>query len=161
MGSLERVPEFEEDELELCEDAEDSLVSKDQTECGQFLDSMQGDEVADTSFFKLGEEDESAPEGTTADNYLAGVPDRDLIEELLEKPAVLEPFGSEQARSARKRGRQGPKERTLPSTLREALTTKGCMFNSIFRLRLRLRSLRGGLDSGFLKNGQNTRKAAS
>ena len=146
---------LEEDELEMG-DEELACEETAKNECTEFLDALQA-ETVEPSAFKVGDEQAESTEerhSETVDNDLAGVPDREQLEELMEKPAILEPFGSEQSRSGRKR-------RPLPGTLRHALANKGCRLNSIFRLCLRLRSMRGGLDSGFLKNPQNTRRAAS
>ena len=84
------------------------------------------------------------------------VPDAEALRKLLEQANMAEPFGSEAARSPLRADRGNE----LPSTLAEALRTKGCMFNALYRLALRLRNTKGGMDTGFLPNALNCRRAA-
>lgn len=88
---------------------------------------------------------------------LKGMPDQEQMENLLDKPSVMDPFRTEQSVSPRHRVR-GKEE--LPTTLTDAMSMKGCMFNALFRLSVRLRSSRGGLDTGFIANARNARKAS-
>ena len=84
------------------------------------------------------------------------VSDAEQLRNLLEQANMAEPFGGEAARSPHR----AEKGNELPSTLAEALRTKGCMFNALYRLALRLRSSKGGMDTGFLPNALNCRRAA-
>ena len=48
----------------------------------------------------------------------------------------------------------------LPTTLKDAISRPGDLFNSLFRLAVRLRSVPGGCDSKWIPNPQNLRRAS-
>lgn len=91
----------------------------------------------------------------TVPSGLAGLPDLQVLQELLNKPKVLKPCHSETNEP------EHVDLNHLPSSLMEALTTtKGDLWNSLFRLAVRLRSDKGGADTSFLKNARNARGAS-
>lgn len=85
---------------------------------------------------------------------LADLPDKEQLEALIEEPETLKeiPVEPEPRRSA-------PGDR-MPMTLGEALQWRGCQFNSLFRLSVRLRSSPGGTDTPWVKNARNVRRAS-
>ena len=85
------------------------------------------------------------------------IPDGPQLRHIMESGNPEEPFGCERQSPNRKKSG----EDQIPTTLREALRMDGCMFNALFRLALKLRSLKGGMDSGFLPNPKNARRASS
>ena len=92
----------------------------------------------------------------SADLEWKEISDASQLRQLLETVNAAEPFGHETALSPDRRG----KGDTMPSTLAEALRTKGCVFNALFRLSVRLRSTKGGMDVSWIPNAKNIRKAA-
>jgi hypothetical protein len=83
------------------------------------------------------------------------VPDGTLLADLLQRPNVQEPFGREGG-SPQAVGKGSP----IPHTLSEALRLGGCVFNRLWRLSLRLRSMEGGQDLQWIPNGKNVRRAS-
>ena len=77
----------------------------------------------------------------------------------MEKPASLEPFRSECSRSPK----NPEKDNLLPTTLRAALAMRdqGDLFNHLFRLNLKLRSTKGGIDTGLIQNARSCRRAST
>ena len=154
-GDDEDVDEDELDELE-------QQPIGDQSEgnpCLDFLEEMQNEHALLEKEDEPMAEDATQPPETQKDNEfdLNGVPDKEQLQSLLDKPNALEPFGLECSRSPQ----QGDKGAELPSTLAEALDLPGSdLFNHLFRLIIRLRSARGGIDVGQIKNARNVRRAS-
>ena len=81
------------------------------------------------------------------DPDLKGLPDLEQIKKLFEPD-----HGN---------GEAPPKnECKIPASLLEAVNMPGCFFNNLWRYCLRLRSLAGGCDLGFLSNPRNVRSAS-
>ena len=101
-------------------------------------------------------EQEPLPEKMPEKDEFEEFPDGPQLRHIMESENPQEPFGCERQSPNRKHG-----EDRVPTTLREALEMDGCMFNALFRLALKLRSLKGGMDSGFLPNPKNARRASN
>lgn len=97
------------------------------------------------------------PAQVQEDAEMKGMPDRELLEKVLNANNPSEPFNTD-----------GPKPTDhkddpeyLPSTLHEALGLKGTDFmNKCFRFLVRLRASKGGCDRGFLPNPRSARRAS-
>ncbi|CAK9027737.1 unnamed protein product [Durusdinium trenchii] len=136
----EEPAENEDDELEEVRPAE----KPGSPDCIQFLDTLRVDH-------KLMEPSDNLDDVTVPDDAPAG-PEQDPDLE-----NVMEPYRDERFISP-KSGKDGNE---IPDTLLEALKLKdGDMWNRLWRLLLRLRSGKGGIDTGFLKNAKNSRKAS-
>lgn len=151
--------EMEEDGAEEGGQPEKPGVAED-PECLQFLKVLQdeqrllqgtaeGDHPVDPT---VSQKDE------VVSRDLGELPDLDQVQELLTKPNVMEPFHLESSKSPK----NAAKENKMPSTLLEAFEMQGRqdIFNLLFRLAVRLRSARGGIDTGFIKNARSSRKAS-
>ena len=129
-------------------------------ECLNFMKQVQEEQhMLANEQVQDANETEEYNESVMAECDLKSAPDREQLVHLLLKPAAMEPFRTEASHSPKDR----QKADHLPSTLREALAMKdaGDVWNHLFRLNVRLRSARGGIDTGFLKNARNCRRAAS
>ena len=84
------------------------------------------------------------------------VSDMEALMQLIATKNASEPFKSEAGRSPKSRDAGNH----LPTTLREALKLKGCLFTNLVRLAIKLRNAHGGMDVGFLPNAMNCRKAS-
>ena len=102
-------------------------------------------------------DDMPAAEPSEADIDLKGVFQADVLSSLLEAPQPGEPFRSEQGSPPPKKTSDPDK---LPNTLSEALGLGGNFMNRLLRLAIRLRSVRGGIDTSFVPNPRNTRIAS-
>lgn len=139
------------------EGEKDEKGSADQkNSCQEFLKAMATHNDAAMIFGSEAEEGKTDDVSINADADLDGVPDRKLLEDLLKEKNAAEPFGEESAAVPEMRA-QGD---DLPNSLLEAMNLRGCMFNALFRLAVRLRSARGGCDLGFAPNPRNCRRAA-
>ena len=122
-----------------------------QQACEKFLLDFAGHNDATLVFNQNLEEPQPQPE-----SELDGLPDQETLERLMEEKNPEEQFGHECARSPK----LSKKGNALPSSLREAMAMPGCMFNSLMRLSVRLRSAKGGCDVQFLPNAKNCRRAS-
>lgn len=92
------------------------------------------------------------------------IPDGEQIKKLVDKDNVMEPFRTETSRSPKGKGEQDPD--FLPSTLREVFdmkcvkVDKSNIWNPLFRLAVRLRCGKGGMDSIFVRNHRSCRRAS-
>ena len=88
-----------------------------------------------------------------ADATLKGVSDKDQFMKLM---SVSDP---EKTPDSTAKADQGEK---MPWTLLEAMTyARGCRFNALFRLAVRLRSAPGGCDTPWIRNGRTVRRHGS
>ena len=113
-------------------------------ECLNLLQSMQEEArniQADAEAVDVND-DESQK---VPDPDLADLPDLGKVEQILEP--TLDPL--KQIDTA-----------GLPVSLRDAISRPGDLFNSLWRYAVKLRSVPGGCDTGFLPNGQNCRRAS-
>ncbi|CAK9102662.1 unnamed protein product [Durusdinium trenchii] len=140
-------------DMDYDEEMEDLEICLDQppADCMGFLTQLQDE----TKLLK-GEDDEKIP--TRQDDKmpdLRHVPDSELLREVLSASSATDPFRMENSCSPKKRKDLN----TLPTTLLEALSLgqRGCVFNSLFRLAVFLRSGVGGSDCGWLQNPKNCR----
>lgn len=143
-------------DMDYDEEMEDLEICLDQppADCMGFLTQLQDE----TKLLK-GEDDEKIP--TRQDDKmpdLRHVPDSELLREVLSASSATDPFRMENSCSPKKRKDLN----TLPTTLLEALSLgqRGCVFNSLFRLAVFLRSGVGGSDCGWLQNPKNCRRAS-
>lgn len=107
----------------------------------------------------MAQDDDAAP--NVKDSGLdTKLPDWEILNDLLERDNAEAPFKKDMTGSPKK-----PPPDRLPSTLREALSwvesNNNNLFNSLFRLAVRIRSAKGGCDTGFLKNPRSCRRASS
>ena len=49
----------------------------------------------------------------------------------------------------------------MPTTLQEAMNSRGCTWNALFRFVVRLRSAKGGSDSRWIKNPRRSRRSSA
>ena len=54
-----------------------------------------------------------------------------------------------------------PAGEVMPATLQEAMNSRGCTWNALFRLLVRLRSAKGGSDSRWISNPRRSRRAST
>lgn len=108
-----------------------------ENECHRILDAIP----RESQFI-----DPEAPEDTVPNHHvelaLETVPDKEQLKNL---------FG-DSARGAQRDGREH-----LPATLSEAMRSSGDRFNALWRLILRLRTGRFGIDSRWIKNHRSAR----
>ena len=129
--------------------ADDEIEAEDQAqeenpsnECLNLLESIQGE------VHQLQQDSEDAavefPEAHHPADAL--LPDQEELATLLTEPeqSVLQKLDPG----------------NLPTTLRDAISRPGDLFNSLFRLAVRLRSVPGGCDTLWIPNPQNLRRAA-
>ena len=115
-------------------------------ECLNLLQSIQAEAQnvhANADAEEMEEEVDASQE--IPDPDLADAPDREKFEKILQPT-------SEPAQQIDTAG--------LPSTLRDAISRPGDLFNALWRYAVKLRSVPGGCDTGFLPNGQNCRRAS-
>lgn len=128
-----------------------------QNESFKVLTSMQ----QETVFLDQDFEDDDLSLASGVDTTLQGVSDKDQFTKLM---SVSDPEPSEQkvdgpAKADRCGKKPGEK---MPWTLLEAMMdTKGCRFNALFRLAVRLRSAPGGCDTPWIRNGRSVRRHGS
>ena len=148
-------PEDVQEEEETADNLEETV------DCLAFLKQLQDEQklLADE---EVATSKEAAADAQPADSFEAGfsnIPDSDQLRQLMEKPASLEPFRSECSRSPK----NPEKDNLLPTTLRAALAMRdqGDLFNHLFRLNLKLRSTKGGIDTGLIQNAHSCRRAST
>lgn len=135
------------------ENAQDNDESN-QNESFNVLTSMQQETVFLDPDFEGDTDTVSMASGVDA--TLKGVSDKDQFTKLM---SVSEPELAEQKVDGPAKANQGEK---MPWTLLEAMVdTKGCRFNALFRLAVRLRSAPGGCDTPWIRNGRSVRRHGS
>jgi len=127
------------DDLPEEEKPEEMNPADDSNECVKFIQALQTEAEAANMHDLEGDSFEAAVEDPEMEN----MPDREDMEKLVGKSSKnqIDP-------------------NALPSTLRDVMSSSGDFFNLIFRLAVKLRSVPGGADTGFLPNAQNCRRAA-
>ena len=139
-------------EMASADDRKEGKMKK--TACEEFLSQMldPAERIEEPE-----ESGETLPSPSDSAHDFEGLPDADILRNLLEEKIAAEPFGCE-AKSPDS-VKQGKRD-YLPSSLLEAMQMRGCSWNAIFRLIVRLRSAAGGSDLMWLKNPRNCRKAS-
>ncbi|CAK8996274.1 unnamed protein product, partial [Durusdinium trenchii] len=137
------------DPLEELEEEEDVKPhAKSKTECEEFLEHLQQDAECNRMWASedpdaFAAQDQEDPLGVDAETK--DLPDGELLKHLCTLANVAEAFGMETAVSPKSGERREGNH--LPSSLLEAVQMKGDLFNSLFRLLVRLRSAKGGMDT--------------
>jgi len=132
-------------------------VSSDQDEGMSCADTIR--HVQEEAAF-MAQDDEAASNVDSFD-VDTKLPDWELLKDLLERDNAEAPFKKDMTGSPEK---SAPASDRLPSTLREALSwvdaNNSNLFNVLFRLAVRIRSSKGGCDSGWLKNPRSCRQVS-
>lgn len=150
------------DPLEELEEEEDVKPhAKSKTECEEFLEHLQQDAECNRMWASedpdaFAAQDQEDPLGVDAETK--DLPDGELLKHLCTLANVAEAFGMETAVSPKSGERREGNH--LPSSLLEAVQMKGDLFNSLFRLLVRLRSAKGGMDTMWIRNSRNSRRAS-
>ena len=124
---------------------------EDRNEALQVLECLQSETV-----FVDPEMPEELDASNVPDPDWNDVSDQAQFQTLLEQPEVMLPDSVDKALSP-----QGHETgERMPWTLREALSMNGCPFNALFRLTVRIRSSRGGIDCSWVRNARHVRRAS-
>ncbi len=135
----------EDDPEELEQEAEGNEVGEN--ECVKFMQHLTADAKSMKRDLEQGQEETDQThtvESSEVNQDIEQLPDREEVQKL------LDPDASSQTMDAG----------GLPSTLIDALKRPGDRFNAFFRLLVKLRSIPGGQDHGWLPNAINARRAS-
>ena len=146
---LYEVSELDDDEL-----SEDDLTedrAEEGNECIKLLEAIKND----TDSIKKAAADEAAEEDAEGANATDKKPEVevDLEWKKLSDSENMQMIMGDDVEEASDPG-------WLPKTLLEVIQTKGELFNLLWRLTLRLRSIPGGCDTQFFPNAKSCRKAS-
>ena len=143
--------EMAEDELvEQCLGGEAPEAEGDENqgnECQKILEQT----LTETPFVDPEEGEEPKVPDEDIELAFEKVTDKADLEKLLHASADDKDLGAENKASLREK---------LPGTLMEAMIAPGDRFNALWRFSLRLRTARGGVDTKWLSNARNARKAS-
>ena len=138
--------EMEEDELQAREEQE-----AEGSDCMKLLSCLQRETVFVDPDLEISTKDMEA-----RDLEMENVVEGQQLKALVEKPEVLEPEQPEKTCSPK--GHESHER--MPTTVKEALAAKGDTFNALFRLAVRLRCAKGGVDTMFVKNARGCRRSS-
>ena len=138
--------EMEEDEMQARDEQE-----AEGSECMKLLSCLQRETV-----FVDPELEISTKEMETRDLEMETIVEGQELKTLVEKPEVLDPEQPEKMCSPK--GHESNER--MPCTVKEALAAKGDAFNALFRLAVKLRCAKGGVDTMFVKNARGCRRSS-
>ena len=145
-GAPNLINEDEIEESELQEQRGHEYVFKTMAadnECHEVLKCMQ----SETGWVDPDLQDEDMvyqSQGAPVDPEYEKVTCKESLDQLFENPDDAVPVASDKER--------------LPSTLLEAMNVSGDAWNALFRLAVRLRSYKGGIDTKWVANARNARR---
>ena len=135
----------EEEIVETCEHGEEAAL-EEENECEKLLTTLQTETVfVDPD---LNPTDTSSVPGKSDDPAFMKVTDPEIWKTLLQD------VPGDGAHDADHTDR-------LPRTLLEAMSGTACRWNSMFRLAVRLRSAKGGIDTRWIPNARNVRRTST
>lgn len=136
----------EEEVAETCMDAGGAEEDAANNECHEVLSTVQRESV----FVDPEGQAPEIPQEVLEDAFRK-VSNKENLESLF----TTEPSDVKESLATRK-VEEGPS--TMPTTLLEAMSTSGDIFNSLFRLSVKLRSKQGGVDTRWLGDGKKVRQ---